>query len=66
VFGNDWLYADGGGWWCPVLPVSTVTPLAEQKAEILLSQQLQRWGQDALYEESLAVTAEILKLAVSN
>lgn len=43
-----------------------VTPLAEQKAEILLSQQLQRWGQDALYEESLAVTAEILKLAVSN
>jgi len=28
-----------------------VTPLADQKAEIL-SQQLQRWGQDALYEES--------------
>ena len=43
-----------------------VTPLAEQKAEVLLSQQLQRWGQDTLYEESLAVTAEILKLAVSN
>ena len=42
-----------------------VTSLSDQKAEILLSQQLQRWGREALYEESLAVTAEILKLAVS-
>lgn len=39
-----------------------VTPLTEQKAEYLLSQQLQRWGRDVLFEESLAVTANILKL----
>jgi len=65
VFGNDWLYADGGGGGAQSCRFQ-VTPLAEQKAEILLSQQLQRWGQDALYEESLAVTAKILKLAVSN
>lgn len=43
--------------------VQQVTPLSEQKAEALLSQQLQRWGRDLLYEESLAVTAEILSLA---
>lgn len=40
-----------------------VSPLSEQKAEDLLSQQLQRWGGDALYEESLAVTAQILQLS---
>lgn len=39
-----------------------VSSLADQKAEILLSQQLQRWGSDPLYEESLAVTAQILAL----
>jgi glucose-6-phosphate dehydrogenase assembly protein OpcA len=39
-----------------------VTPLSDQKAESLMSQQLQRWGRDMLYEESLAVTAQILKL----
>ncbi|HIK10682.1 MAG TPA: glucose-6-phosphate dehydrogenase assembly protein OpcA [Oscillatoriaceae cyanobacterium M33_DOE_052] len=39
-----------------------VTPLTDQKAESLMSQQLQRWGRDMLYEESLAVTAKILKL----
>ncbi len=39
-----------------------VTPLSDQKAESLMSQQLQRWGRDVLYEESLAVTAQILKL----
>ena len=43
-----------------------VTPLSDQKAEVLLSQQLQRWGRDALYEEGLAVTAKILKLAISS
>ena len=42
-----------------------VSPLSEQKAEDLLSQQLQRWGREALYEESLAVSAQILKLAIS-
>jgi len=39
-----------------------VTPVSDQKAEILLSQQLQRWGQEAIFEESLAVTSQILKL----
>ncbi len=40
-----------------------VSPLSDQKAEDLLSQQLQRWGSDALYEESLAVTDQILQLS---
>jgi len=40
-----------------------VSSVSEQKAEVLLSQQLQRWGREALFEESLGVTAEILKLA---
>ncbi|MCD8485727.1 MAG: glucose-6-phosphate dehydrogenase assembly protein OpcA [Desertifilum sp.] len=39
-----------------------VTALTDQKAESLLGQQLQRWGRDVLYEESLEVTAQILKL----
>lgn len=39
-----------------------VTSLSEQKAEILLSQQLQRFGREALFEEGLAVTAQILRL----
>jgi glucose-6-phosphate dehydrogenase assembly protein OpcA len=39
-----------------------VTALSDQRAEALMSQQLQRWGRDSLYEESLAVTAQILKL----
>jgi glucose-6-phosphate dehydrogenase assembly protein OpcA len=39
-----------------------VTASGDQKAEFLLSQQLQRWGRDALYEESLAVTAAMIKL----
>jgi glucose-6-phosphate dehydrogenase assembly protein OpcA len=43
-----------------------VTPLFDQKTEQLLSQQLQRWGREVLYEESLAVTAEILKLKVED
>jgi glucose-6-phosphate dehydrogenase assembly protein OpcA len=42
-----------------------VTPLSDQKAESLMSQQLQRWGRDVLYEESLAVTAQILQLRSS-
>ncbi|MBE9020409.1 glucose-6-phosphate dehydrogenase assembly protein OpcA [Chroococcidiopsis sp. CCALA 051] len=42
--------------------VNQVTSLAEQSAEELLSQQLQRWGRDVLFEESLAVTAQMLKL----
>jgi glucose-6-phosphate dehydrogenase assembly protein OpcA len=38
-----------------------VTALSDQKAEFLLGQQLQRWGQDVLYEESLAVAAQVLR-----
>ncbi|OLP16033.1 glucose-6-phosphate dehydrogenase assembly protein OpcA [Leptolyngbya sp. 'hensonii'] len=41
--------------------VNQVTPLFDQKAETLLSQQLQRWGRDMLYEESMAVTAQIIR-----
>ncbi|HIK27520.1 MAG: glucose-6-phosphate dehydrogenase assembly protein OpcA [Oscillatoriaceae bacterium SKW80] len=43
--------------------IQQVAPLSDQKAEALLSEQLQRWGREILYEESMAVTAEILKLA---
>ncbi len=39
-----------------------VSSLSDQSAEELLSQQLQRWGRDVLYEESLAVAAQMLKL----
>lgn len=39
-----------------------VTSLSEQKAEVLLSQQVQRWGKEVLFEESLYVTGEIMKL----
>ncbi|MEB3355486.1 MAG: glucose-6-phosphate dehydrogenase assembly protein OpcA [Synechococcales bacterium] len=39
-----------------------VSALSDQRAEALMSQQLQRWGRDGLYEESLAVTTQILKL----
>jgi glucose-6-phosphate dehydrogenase assembly protein OpcA len=40
-----------------------VTSLSEQKAEALLSQQVQRWGRESLFEESLGVTANIFKSA---
>lgn len=39
-----------------------VGSLSEQKAEALLSQQVQRWGRESLFEESLAVIAKTLKL----
>ncbi|MDJ0553878.1 MAG: glucose-6-phosphate dehydrogenase assembly protein OpcA [Microcoleaceae cyanobacterium MO_207.B10] len=39
-----------------------VSALSDQKAESLMAQQLQRWGREVLYEESLAITADILKL----
>ncbi|ABG50122.1 MAG: glucose-6-phosphate dehydrogenase assembly protein OpcA [Trichodesmium sp. St16_bin4-tuft] len=39
-----------------------VSALSDQKAEYLMAQQLQRWGREVLYEDSLAVTVEILKL----
>jgi len=50
----------GGG--AQVAKTYQVNPLSEQTAEVLLSQQLQRWGRDLLYEESFAVVTEILKL----
>jgi glucose-6-phosphate dehydrogenase assembly protein OpcA len=40
-----------------------VTALSDQKTEDLLGQQLQRWGRELLYEESMAVTGQILQLA---
>lgn len=39
-----------------------VTALPDQKAELLMAQQLQRWGREVLYEESMAVTIKILQL----
>jgi glucose-6-phosphate dehydrogenase assembly protein OpcA len=39
-----------------------VSSLSEQKAEVLLSQQVQRWGREALFEESLVIIAKTLKL----
>ncbi|WP_017314526.1 glucose-6-phosphate dehydrogenase assembly protein OpcA [Mastigocladopsis repens] len=41
-----------------------VSSLSEQKAEALVSQQVQRWGHEALFEESLGVTTQILKLGL--
>lgn len=50
--------AGGGAQSCRV---NQVTPFNDQKAETLLSEQLQRVGQDVLYEESMAVTAKIIR-----
>jgi glucose-6-phosphate dehydrogenase assembly protein OpcA len=52
--------AGGGAQTCRI---NQVTPLDDQKAETLLGEQLQRLGQDVLFEESLAVTAKILAIA---
>ncbi|MBW4535628.1 MAG: glucose-6-phosphate dehydrogenase assembly protein OpcA [Pleurocapsa minor HA4230-MV1] len=51
--------AGGGAQACYI---EQVTPLLDQKSEDLLGQQLQRWGREMLYEESMAVSAQILKL----
>jgi len=51
--------AGGGAQSCRI---QQVTPLTDQKAETLLGQQLQRWGRELLYEESLEVTAQIIRL----
>lgn len=42
--------------------IHQVTPLSDQGADALLGQQLQRWGQEVLYEESLAVGSQIISL----
>ncbi|MDF5707781.1 MAG: glucose-6-phosphate dehydrogenase assembly protein OpcA [Nostoc sp. S4] len=39
-----------------------VSSLSEQKAEALLSQQVQRWGRESLFEESLGVITKTFKL----
>ncbi len=51
--------AGGGAQSCRI---EQVTPLSDQKTEQLLTKQLQRWGREVLYEESMALTYAILKL----
>lgn len=51
--------AGGGAQSCHV---EQVTALSDQKADFMLGQQLQRWGEDVLYEESLTMTTQILHL----
>ncbi|BAY19512.1 OpcA protein [Anabaenopsis circularis NIES-21] len=41
-----------------------VSSLSEQKAEALLSQQVQRWGRETLFEDSLGVIAQTVKPSV--
>jgi glucose-6-phosphate dehydrogenase assembly protein OpcA len=53
--------AGGGAQACSI---QQVTPLSDQKTETLLSKQFQRWGRDVLYQESMSVTCQILKLAL--
>lgn len=43
--------------------IEQVTPLSDQKTEDLLAQQLRRWGREMLYEESMAISSQILQLA---
>lgn len=52
--------AGGGAQSCYI---EQVTPLVDQNTEDLLGQQLQRWGREMLYEESMVITSQILKLA---
>ncbi len=40
--------------------VHQVSSLADQSADTLLGQQLQRWGREVLYEESLSLAAKII------
>jgi glucose-6-phosphate dehydrogenase assembly protein OpcA len=54
--------AGGGAQTCRV---QQVTSLADQDTEKLLSQELQRWGKDVLYKESMKLTQEILELRVN-
>ena len=52
--------AGGGAQSCYI---EQVTSLSDQKTEELLGQQLQRWGREMLYEESMAIAWSILQLA---
>lgn len=40
--------------------IEQVTQIADQNAELLLSQHIQRWGRDVLYEETIAIVGQIL------
>lgn len=51
--------AGGGAQACQV---EQVTALSDQKADFMLGQQLQRWGEDVLYEESLDMVRQIMQL----
>ncbi|BAQ63517.1 glucose-6-phosphate dehydrogenase assembly protein OpcA [Geminocystis sp. NIES-3709] len=51
--------AGGGAQSCRI---QQVTSLADQSTETILSQQLQRWGKDVLYQESMVITTQILEL----
>jgi len=51
--------AGGGAQSCRVEEVSAIS---DQRADLILGQQLQRWGEDLLYQESLAVADQILRL----
>ncbi len=51
--------AGGGAQSCQV---EQVTALSDQRADFMLGQQLQRWGEDVLYEESLAMVSRIMGL----
>ncbi len=46
--------------------VKEVTSLSDQRSDLLLGQQLQRWGEDVLFEESLSVTSDILEVITRN
>jgi glucose-6-phosphate dehydrogenase assembly protein OpcA len=51
--------AGGGAQSCRVEEVSAIS---DQRADLVLGQQLQRWGEDILYQESLAMADQILRL----
>jgi glucose-6-phosphate dehydrogenase assembly protein OpcA len=51
--------AGGGAQSCRI---QQVTSLADQNTEELLGQQLQRWGKDTLYHESMKMSYQLLKL----
>lgn len=51
--------AGGGAQACRVEQVSAIS---DQRADLILGQQLQRWGEDVLYQDSLAMAAQILHL----
>ncbi len=55
---------ESGGGAQATVRTEQVTATNDQKAELLLTQQLQRWGRDPLYEESMAIAVQALRLKV--